>query len=85
MPWNVDLLVIIAEMGDFGEISTKNGVWGKRNVVLLDRSVNDEKADQKDASKWGTKMNATIWGDKAKKPDFAISTESTHLVMFVEE
>ena len=45
MPRNVDLLVIIAEMGDYGEINTKNGLRGKRNVVLLDRSVNDEKAD----------------------------------------
>jgi len=35
-PRNTDLLVIVAEMGDYGEINTKIGVRGKRNVTLLD-------------------------------------------------
>lgn len=57
-------------MGDFSEINTKNGVWGKRQIELLDRSMADEKFIEKDKSKWGTKMNATLWGEIAKKPTF---------------
>jgi len=30
----------------------------------------DEKIVEKDKTKWGTKMNATLWGEIAKKPTF---------------
>ena len=56
-------------MGDYGEINTKNGLWGKWNITLLDRSVADEK-NGTDKSKWGTKMSATLWGESARKPAF---------------
>ena len=68
-PRSTDILAIVTEMGDYGEINTKNGVRGKRNVTLLDWSVADEKSGT-DKSKWGTKMSATLWGESAWKPAF---------------
>ena len=69
-PWSADILAIVTEMGDYSEINTNNGVWGKRAIVLLDWSMADEKIVEKDKTKWGTKMNATLWGEIAKKPTF---------------
>lgn len=69
-PSSSDIRVIIVGTGSVQEINTKSGLRSKRDIVVLDRSCQEELDDPKKKApvdKWGTKLSCTVWGTAAEE------------------